>query len=697
MKNHFFLQCSKAWVPVCILLTITLLTHSTTEAQSCPTSSTTTINTYADANTYYPGSQATVSAGATSILLGNASTSGYGSTAISAWDIVLIIQMQGAQINSTNGATYGDGSGTGSGYLNNAQLVAGQMEYAIATNAVPLTGGTLTVQSGLIHSYKNLNAGTDGQYRYQVIRVPVYYNAILGANILPPGWNGAAGGVFAIYVSYDLNMNGKTIDASSAGFRGGGGKAYSSGSSGASSDFVNLSSKKAGGSKGEGLAGTPLYLDSLNATGLITTSAEGYPSGSYDRGAPGNAGGGATDGDPASNSNNAGGGGGGNGGIGGIGGNSWSSNLTVGGKPGAVFGQVSPSRLVMGGGGGAGSSDGGTGFPSGGFASSGAPGGGIVIVTAGSISGTGTILANGAAPNLTLANDGSGGGGGGGSILIITGTTAPGLTVKANGSAGASNTGAGAKHGPGGGGGGGVIYSNKTLGSVSVTGGAAGVTAGSVTYGAGAGAAGISSQTIPVNLSPGFPLTCNTVLSMEFLSTSAVPENGNIIVRWQVTNEKDLQGYTVERSFDGASFSAIAAVAARTPANNASNYSYTDAQAGDRSGLIYYRITATDLNGHDWLSNILVVNQSLRINKLRVTPNPTAGVATLSFMSDNNAGISVSLIDITGNSVWNLQYQAHTGINMLPLDHLQELPNGIYLLQLYNGEVHEKVMIVVRH
>ena len=692
MKNHSFLQCSKACAPLCILLTITLLTHSATEAQSCPVSSTTTLNTYT--NTYYPGSQASVSAGATTIVLGNASTSGYGSTAISAWDIVLIIQMQGAQINSTNGATYGDGSGTGSGYLNNAQLMAGQMEYAIATNAVPLTGGTLTVQSGLIHSYKNANFGTDGQYRYQVIRVPVYYNAILGANILPPGWNGAAGGVFAIYVSYDLNMNGKTIDASSAGFRGGGGKAYSSGSSGANTDFVNLSSKKAGGSKGEGIAGTPLYLDSLNATGLITTSAEGYPGGSYDRGAPGNAGGGATDGDPASNSNNAGGGGGSNGGLGGIGGNSWSSNLAVGGRPGAVFGQVSPSRLVMGGGGGAGSSDGGTGTPTGGFASSGAPGGGIVIVTAGSISGTGTILANGAAPNLTLANDGSGGGGGGGSILIITGTTAPGLTVNANGSAGASNTGAGAKHGPGGGGGGGIIYSNKTLGSVSVTGGAAGVTAGSVTYGAGAGAAGLSSQTIPVNQSPGFPLTCNTLLAMEFLSASAIPENGNILVRWQVTNEKDIQGYTVERSFDGAFYSAIAAVAAKA---SAGNYSYSDAQTGDRSGVIYYRITATDLNGHDWLSNILVVNQSLRINKLRVTPNPAAGVATLSFMSDNNAGVSVSLIDIAGNPVLNKQCQAHIGMNTLPLDHLQELPNGMYLLQVYNGHVHEKVMVLVRH
>lgn len=697
MKKYSSLQGNKACVYACILTAITLLACATVEAQSCPASSTTTVNTYG--NTYYPGTQASVSAGATTIILGNASTSGYGSVPISALDIVLIIQMQGAQINSTNGTAYGDGSGTGSGYLNNAQLMAGQMEYAVAASAVPLTGGTLTVQSGLTNNYKNANFGTDGQYRYQVIRVPLYYNATLGADIKAPLWNGAAGGVVALSVSYVLNMNGHKIDASSAGFRGGGGKAYSNVGSGANTDYAALSTAKAGGSKGEGIAGTPIYLDSLNSTALIVGTVEGYPGGSYDRGAPGNAGGGATDGAPnPSNSNNAGGGGGGNGGAGGIGGNSWSSNLTTGGKPGAVFAQKTPSRLVMGGGGGAGSSDGGTGTPDlSGFASSGAPGGGIVIIIAGSITGTGTILANGAPPVTTLANDGSGGGGAGGSVLIVTGVAAPGLTVNAKGSAGASNTGGGAKHGPGGGGGGGIIYSNKTLGAVSVTGGAAGTTAGAVTYGAAAGAAGISSQTITYSQTPPFPIICNGLLALESLSGSAVSENGNITVSWQAASEKNIQEYTVERSFDGAVFSLIAAVAPKASANNTGNYSYTDVQAGDRSGVIYYRIKATDMDGRYLFSNIIPVDGSVSAIKIKVTPNPAAGSATLSFASDRNAGVSVRLLDLTGNAVWKKQYQAGRGINTLQLDHLEKLPNGLYVLQLYNGENYEKVKMLIRH
>src|SRR4029077_480159 len=141
---------------------------------------------------------------------------------------------------------------------------------------------------------------------------------------------------------------------------GGGGLSHSNTGSGSNTDYTALSTTNTCASKGEGIAGTPRYIFATGNTVLVDygSALEGYPGGSIDRGAPGNAGGGATDGDPVSNSNNAGGGGGGNGGLGGDGGRSWSSQLYVGGKPGAVFAQVSPNRLIMGGGGGAGSTDG---------------------------------------------------------------------------------------------------------------------------------------------------------------------------------------------------------------------------------------------------------------------------------------------------------------------------------------------------
>ena len=67
------------------------------KAQNCPASGTTIVSN--NENTYYPGTQAAVSAGATSITLGAIGAgANFGSTPIAVGDIVLIIQMQGAQI-----------------------------------------------------------------------------------------------------------------------------------------------------------------------------------------------------------------------------------------------------------------------------------------------------------------------------------------------------------------------------------------------------------------------------------------------------------------------------------------------------------------------------------------------------------------------------------------------------------------------
>ena len=205
-----------------IVLAIIQLKGLSLQAQSCPANATTTISAYP--NTYFPGTTATLNAGSTSIALGAAS---YGATPIASGDLLLLIQMQGAQIGYTNDSTYGKnftGGGRVSGYINNAQHLAGNMEYVVATSAVGLGGGTVSLLSPTVNNYASTAySGGYGQYTYQVIRVASYYNLILGGTINVPAWNGATGGVLVTCVTNNLNMNSQLITASGAGFRGGGG------------------------------------------------------------------------------------------------------------------------------------------------------------------------------------------------------------------------------------------------------------------------------------------------------------------------------------------------------------------------------------------------------------------------------------------------------------------------------------------
>jgi uncharacterized repeat protein (TIGR01451 family) len=249
-------------------------------------------------------------------------------------------------------------------------------------------------------------------------------------------------------------------------------------------------------------ASTATTLTLTNAAGVAQTGATATATldGSMGRGAPANAGGGATDADPQTasaggNDQNAGGGGGGNGGAGGFGGDSWETNLSTGGEGGAAV-PATVNRVTMGGGGGAGSRNNSNGDNQ---ASGGSAGGGIIIIRTYQLSGTATLTANGISAYNGTANDGGGGAGAAGSIVVLSANGGEsGLTLDANGGVGGDAWGTeaftwGNRHGPGGGGGGGVVIVSGTPASLSVSGGASGTTeTPGVPYGATAGAAGVS-------------------------------------------------------------------------------------------------------------------------------------------------------------------------------------------------------------
>jgi uncharacterized repeat protein (TIGR01451 family) len=542
-------------------------------------------------NTYFPPAAAgTLNSGSKSVTLGASAGAPVG---IAAGDLLLIIEMQDASINSTNTSSYGDGLAGDPASGSTSLGGSGLFEFVTAATAIPATGGTLQFSGsgsggGLLNSYSSIAATiTQAQQTFQVIRVPQYTSATLSSGLVPLTWNGAVGGVLVLDVSSQLTLGG-TVAADALGFRGGGGRILGGTGTGADTDYVTSATNLANASKGEGIAGTPRYLAPLAITIASTavdttlgTPADTLPGGSYARGAPGNAGGGGTDGDPAADTKNSGGGGGGNGGTGGLGGYGWNSftalNSTDGGFGGALF-PATTSALVMGGGGGAGTTNDGSYYISGtnhnadcganctGVFSSGGAGGGIVIVHTGSVSGAGTITSNGQS-TLSTDNDSTGGGGAGGSIIFYANSGGlGGLTVRANGGNGgnawpetAPGGFSGQRHGPGGGGGGGVIFLSALPAASNVAGGSNGYTdTVQDSYGATPGQAGQVVATHVITETPGTQAgayCAGTDLSVRNSGSPAVVAPGGTITYTQgVTN--------------GGAFDAVNAVFSETiPAN----------------------------------------------------------------------------------------------------------------------------------
>jgi len=506
-------------------------------------------------NTYWPGT-ASIAASLANTCIPVGTAQGAAAT-VASGTLLLVVQMQDATIDSSNTTDYGGADGTGAGAL---VVNAGKYEFVVARGAIggagcaasqiPVTGtGT---NGGLLNGYTNSNATTTkGQARYQVVRVPQYSTATLnGVTALRwttdnsgGGTNGLGwGGIVALDVSGVLTVNnaaGGAVNVDGMGFRGAAGRRLTGGA-GSNLDYRAPSTNTTNGGKGEGNAGTPAWV--FNAAGssravctdtttpntyIVQTNQpnDGYPNGSMARGAPGNAGGGSTDDNPAANDRNSGGGGGSNGGAGGRGGFSWSTGLDRGGLGAAVVPAI--SQLVLGGGGGAGTRNntncGGdtvTGLQDA-VASSGAPGGGLIVLRAGALSvvAGATLSANGADAFNDTLRDGGGGGGAGGSIVLTvanTTTTMAGLTLRADGGRGGDSWrtqdpgGAtlGNRHGPGGGGGGGVIAYSVTSAAptlVSVAGGQPGITTTALdTFGALSGGTGQILTATPADV-PGAP------------------------------------------------------------------------------------------------------------------------------------------------------------------------------------------------
>lgn len=467
-----------------------------------------------------------VSSGTKTLTVGN-------STSFNVGDLVFIIQMQGASVNSFHGGFTGPWFDSQSALPTDSSFGritnynnCGVHEFA-QVNSIP-NGTSIVLDCDLKYNYdanviSTINTGS-GTYtinlpgNVQVIKVPRYSALTINTpgSITCPQWNGITGGIAVVEIENNGTFNSTpSFSVSGKGFRGG---IKDNANSVFGGDKYGSNNRAQGGIKGESIGGdTTIYKLYASLAG---------------RGAIANGGGGGC-------AHNAGGGGGANGGNiltyngfgnpnisvstytaiwnreapafsstvssgGGRGGYSFSNtNVTLNSAsnpPGSTnwggdsrrntggFGgrplNYSTGRLFIGGGGGAGDGNENQ-------AGAGGNGGGMVyVVCYGNLNGSGTIVADGAnglssTPGCSTNDAGGGGGGGGTIILNVNGTTnltaSPALSARGgNGGNVTFNCVAfnDDGYGPGGSGSGGYIATSGIMPSNNIAAGSNGIVTG---------------------------------------------------------------------------------------------------------------------------------------------------------------------------------------------------------------------------
>jgi hypothetical protein len=141
-------------------------------------------------------------------------------------------------------------------------------------------------------------------------------------------------------------------------------------------------------------------------------------------------------------------------------------------------------------------------------------------------------------------------------------------------------------------------------------------------------------------------------------------------------NEDNVGGYTVEKSTDGSNFSKIGALESK--GNGTHSYVYTESTALHQTA--WYRILQTDLDGQSGYSAVVRIADGKARLSAAVYPVPSRGNVTLQIRGDELLHTKAILVDMKGHQVKSFLINDYN----TPIS-LQNLPGGMYLLQLVNG------------
>jgi len=179
---------------------------------------------------------------------------------------------------------------------------------------------------------------------------------------------------------------------------------------------------------------------------------------------------------------------------------------------------------------------------------------------------------------------------------------------------------------------------------------------------------GIEAFSSWTSANPGF-------LPVEWLSFQAKAQDSEVQLLWTVAQEQNNAYFSVLRSVDNNVYEQIQTV--NSIGNHADAHSYQATDTNPISGLSYYQIKQTDLDGKSSLSRIQTVFMDGN-NSFAIYPNPNNGNFTLNLEGDSRTG-EILLTNALGQVVYSEVLTDFVGKKEL---NLAGISQGVYALTL---------------
>jgi PKD repeat protein/predicted esterase len=176
----------------------------------------------------------------------------------------------------------------------------------------------------------------------------------------------------------------------------------------------------------------------------------------------------------------------------------------------------------------------------------------------------------------------------------------------------------------------------------------------------------------PGNFGEDFDALPVDIISFE---VQAVDTDAKLI--WRVANERNINGYTIEKSLNGTDFDSAGFVTA----NGGPDYQFIDTGIND---IVYYRLKISENEDPAKYSNTVVLRLNNLIENRKISielwPNPVSDQLHFKALP-SQLPLELQLIDATGRVLENTSL-----LNANSILNLKDLQSGIYIIHLKSGQ-----------
>lgn len=162
------------------------------------------------------------------------------------------------------------------------------------------------------------------------------------------------------------------------------------------------------------------------------------------------------------------------------------------------------------------------------------------------------------------------------------------------------------------------------------------------------------------------------------------------MLSWKSFSETNNKGFLVQSSIDGNHFENGSFIPSKVPGGNSTNpFDYTF-DAGLLTGVKYYRVVQTDINGKITYSNVIHLEANNAGFTIKAYPNPAHNIVHIHIDGKQSANGHLMVIAVTGSIV---KVQKITGADS-KID-LSGLKDGIYMLKYTDGK-HTSTLKIIK-